>query len=435
VDDSWAKVQAAGKMLVGTSADYPPFESYSSFFEIDGFDVALMNDIGRRLGVQVEYVDYAFDGLGNGLQLGQLDAAIAAISVTAERQAYIDFSNVYLVSLGAALASDQTQVTINRVEDLAGYRVGVQSGTIFQDTLQTTLVDTGLTAAGNIFVYQRLDQAIEDLKNGQIDFVVMDLPAAEAAVQQGGFAIAGRGINPQNYAIALPKGALALKAEIDRVLNDMQADGTIVKFAQQYLNMNQLPPTPTPAPTSTPGPPPSCIDNLALVEHPEGGSPEQPLVVQPGQTFTKVWRVQNTGTCTWDTGYRVVYVDGNDPASSMGGQPTPVEGLVASGNVYDIRVNLVAPLRPGAYQGIWQMENSQGLGFGQRLPVTIDVPAPATATPAPTSTPSTDITFTVDRTQIKQGECVTFSWRVQNVREVYFRSTSTGKARIGKITG
>jgi ABC-type amino acid transport substrate-binding protein/heat shock protein HslJ len=379
-----------------------------------------MNDIGRRLGVQVEYVDYAFDGLGNGLQLGQLDAAIAAISVTAERQSYIDFSNVYLVSLGAALASDQTQVTINQVEDLAGYRVGVQSGSIFQDTLQTALVDTSLTAPGNIFVYQRLDKAIEDLKNGQIDFVVMDLPAAEAAVQQGGFAIAGQGINPQNYSIALPKGALALKAEIDRVLNDMQADGTIVKYAQQYLNMNQLPPTPTPAPTSTPGPPPACIDNLTLVEHPEGGSPEQPIVVQPGQAFTKVWRVQNSGTCTWNTGYRVVYVDGNDPASSMGGQPTPVDGLVAPGNVYDVRVDLVAPLKPGTYLGIWQMENSQSQGFGQRLPVTIEVPAPATATPAPTSTPSTDITFTVDRTQIKQGECVTFYWKVQNVREVYF---------------
>jgi heat shock protein HslJ len=223
------------------------------------------------------------------------------------------------------------------------------------------------------------------------------------------------------YAIALPKGAHSLRVEIDRVMNDMQADGTVAELAKRYLSLAQLPPTPTPAPTSTPAPPPSCVDNLTFVGHPDGtGSPEQPIVVGPGQSFTKVWRVQNSGTCAWDGGYRVVYVDGNDPASSMGGQPTPVEGLVASGNEYDVRVNLVAPLRPGTYLGIWQMENGQGQGFGQRLQVTIQVPAPVTATPAPTPTPAPGITFTVDRTQIKQGECVTFYWKVDNVREVYF---------------
>jgi polar amino acid transport system substrate-binding protein len=421
VDDSWARVQAAGKMVVGTSADYPPFEYYSGEFELDGFDVALMNEVGGRLGVGIEYVDYAFDGLGNALQLGQLDASIAAISVTAERQAVVDFTSVYLVSEGAVLASDQTQVAISRVEDLAGYRVGVQSGSIYQDWLQTALVDTGLTAPGDLFVYQRLDQAIDGLKNGQIEFVVMDLPTAEAALTQGGFAIAGKGLNQQMYAIALPKGATSLRTEIDRVIFDMQADGTIAQLAKRYLSLAQLPPTPAPAPTSTPAPPPSCVDNLTFVEHPDGGgSPEQPIVVGPGQNFTKVWRVQNSGTCTWDSSYRVVYVDGNDPASSMGGQPTPVEGLVAPDNTYDIQVNLVAPLRPGIYLGIWQMENGGGQGFGQRLQVTIQVPAPATATPAPTPTPAPGITFTVDRTQIKQGECVSFYWKVENVREIYF---------------
>jgi len=420
-DDSWARVQAAGKIVVGTSADYPPFEYYSGEFEIDGFDVALMNEVGQRLGVGVEYIDYAFDGLGNALQLGQLDAAIAAISVTAERQAVVDFTNVYLVSQDGVLATDQTQVAINRVEDLAGYRVGVQSGSVYEEWLETTLVDTGLTARDNLFTYQRLDEAIDGLRNGQIEFVVMDLPTAEATLTQGGFAIAGKGLNQQVYAIALPKGANALRAEIDRVMNDMQADGTVAELAKRYLSLAQLPPTPTPAPTSTPAPPPSCLDNLTFVGHVDGvGSPQNPIVVGPGQAFTKGWQVQNSGTCNWDGSYRVVYVDGNDPASSMGGQPTPVEGQVTPGQAYDVRVNLIAPLRPGTYLGIWQMENGQGQAFGQRLQVTIQVPAPVTATPAPTSTPPSNISFTVDRTQIKQGECVSFSWKVANIKEVYF---------------
>ena len=57
VDDSWERIQAAGRIVVGTSADYPPFESYVAPGQIDGFDIALMDEIGRQLGVQVVYVD------------------------------------------------------------------------------------------------------------------------------------------------------------------------------------------------------------------------------------------------------------------------------------------------------------------------------------------------------------------------------------------
>ena len=95
-DDSLARVQGAGKIVVGTSADYPPFEYYVSDFQVDGFDIALMNEIARRLGVQAEYRNFAFDGLVSALQINQIDTAIAAISVTSAREALVDFSNCVL---------------------------------------------------------------------------------------------------------------------------------------------------------------------------------------------------------------------------------------------------------------------------------------------------------------------------------------------------
>ena len=67
-DDSWDKVQKAGKLLVGTSADYAPFESYNDQYQIDGFDIALINEIAKQLGVTVELNDFAFDGLGGAVQ-------------------------------------------------------------------------------------------------------------------------------------------------------------------------------------------------------------------------------------------------------------------------------------------------------------------------------------------------------------------------------
>ncbi|MGD8903934.1 MAG: transporter substrate-binding domain-containing protein, partial [Anaerolineae bacterium] len=107
-DDSWDRIQAAGKMVVGTAADYPPFESYVAPGQIDGFDIALMDEIGRRLGVAIEYHDYAFDGLGPALTQGQIDTAIAAISRTPEREAVVDFSNVYLVAEDGVLAREDS---------------------------------------------------------------------------------------------------------------------------------------------------------------------------------------------------------------------------------------------------------------------------------------------------------------------------------------
>jgi polar amino acid transport system substrate-binding protein len=410
-DDSWDRIQAAGKIVVGTAADYPPFESYVAEGQIDGFDIALMDEIGRRLGVAVEYRDFAFDGLGPALTQGQIDAAIAAISRTPEREAVIDFTNVYLVSEDGVLAREDSNITIGSADDLAAYKVGVQRNTVYQDWIQTTFIDAGRMSPDNLFAYEKAEHAIRDLRDGRVELVAMDAQAAQAIVEEGGVKLVAKGRGQQHYAIALPKGALALKAKLDEVITGLYNDGTVAGLAQRYLGLPQVLPTPTPAPTSTPGPQPPCTDGLALVKHltQEGD-------MRPGQAFTKGWQVQNTGTCTWDTSYRLVFVDG----AKMGGEPVAVAREVQPGETYDLQINLVAPLNPGSYQGVWQMENGGGTAFGERLKVNIKVVGGPTVTPAPTQTPVPGITFTVDRTNIKAGECVTFYWKVENVKQVYF---------------
>lgn len=414
VDDSWERIQAAGKIVVGTAADYPPFEYRVDEAGIDGFDVALMDEIGRRQGVSVEYRDLAFDGLGPALELKQIDAAIAAISRTPDREAVVDFSNVYLVADDGVLARADSNITIGSADDLAQYRVGVQRDTVYQEWVQTTLIDPGRMSPDNLFAYEKAGDAIRDLKEQRLDLVIMDAQAAQALVDQGGVKLVAKGRGQQNYAIALPKGATALKAKLDEAITGMYNDGTIANLAQRYLGIAQVLPTPTPAPTSTPGPAPECVDGLTFLEHPSGDANNTEM--GPGEAFEKVWRVQNTGTCTWDSSYRVVHIEG----ARMGGAPTQIQGTVAPGQTYDVAVKLVAPLKAGTYQARWQMQNGQQRAFGERLPVSIRVRAVPTVTPAPTQTPVAGITFTVDRTSIQAGECVSFAWRVDNVREVYF---------------
>ena len=165
-DDSWERVQEAGKIVVGTAADYPPFEYYVENLRVDGFDIALMDEIGRRLGVQVDYRDFAFDGLGGALQLGQLDVAIAAISVVAEREAYVDFTDVYFVGEDAALAQEDSNITLSSVDDLGQYRVGVERGTVYESWLQTELVDTGKMPSSNLLAYEKAGDAVRALTQG-----------------------------------------------------------------------------------------------------------------------------------------------------------------------------------------------------------------------------------------------------------------------------
>ncbi len=182
-DDSWEAIQAAGKMIVGTSVDYPPFEFYVDAAKIDGFDIALMDEIGRRLGVQIEYRDIAFDGLGPALQVGQIDAAIAAISVTPEREASVDFSNVYFVGEDAILARADSNASIGTAVDLAAYKLGVQRNTVYQSWAQQTLVDSGQMPADNLLAYERAEDAVRDLGAQRVDLVMLDAQPAELATR------------------------------------------------------------------------------------------------------------------------------------------------------------------------------------------------------------------------------------------------------------
>ncbi len=426
-DDSWTKVQQAGKLIVGTSADYAPFESYNAQFKIDGFDIALINEVAKQLGVTVELNDFAFDGLGSALQIGQIDTAIAAISVTPERQAAADFSNVYYAGDDAVLVQANSTLSPKTPDLLVKNRLGVQQGSVYQTYAQTRLVDTGKMPQQNLLVYQDINQAVGDLKASRIEMVWMDLVPAQDYVTQGGVKIGAQDLNQQLYAIALKKGANALRNKINDALTTLQNNGTYAKLAQQYLKTSpseaQKPPVqPTPAPPQPTPAPPACVDGAAWVADLsyDDKNMTTPPVMQPGQPFTKGWRLRNVGTCPWTTSFKLAFSYGNVPAAQMGGQPIPVTKNVNPGETFDFQVNLVAPVAPGTYQGFWNMRNANNDKFGQTVWVGITVPGAPTPTPAPTQTPSPNISFTANPTTITAGQPVTFQWSTSNVKAVYF---------------
>jgi polar amino acid transport system substrate-binding protein len=411
--DAWTRIKAAGRMVIGTSADYPPFEYRTPTFTIDGFDAALMREIARRFGVSVELRDYAFDGLLDGIQLGQLDGAIAAISVTDERSQQVDFSRVYYVAQDAVLApADYGGGEITIAENLAGKRVGVQTGSVYETEMQRALVDTGLIKPADLVDYADIRDAVTALQAKSVDFVVMDAAPAQEIAQSGQAKLAGGGLTRQQFAIAMPVNQPALLAQVNGVLDALFAEGTIDRLAAKYLGTSgggAQPPAPTPVPTPAP-----CVNSMKWVAdltYDDHGM-KSPPVLQPGQKFTKTWRVRNSGTCPWQPDFYLDFVSG----TRMNGQPVKVGKTVAAGATADLSVNLVAPTAPGTYQGIWQMRDNQGVAFGERIWVGITVPgppSPPTPTPLPPLPPA-DMQisqFGVDRTSIRLGECVNLYWQ------------------------
>ncbi|HDS29047.1 MAG TPA: transporter substrate-binding domain-containing protein, partial [Candidatus Acetothermia bacterium] len=167
------------KLVVGTSADYEPFEYIAEDGSYTGFDIELMEEIAKRLDMEIEWQDIAFDGLIGSLQSDKIDAIIAAMSATPERAEQVDFTEPYFIGADAIIVAEGSGIPISRNEDMSGYRVGVQTGTI-----QEEWVDSNIDA--EVLRYERAEQAIMDLRSGRIDVVAMDYYAADAFVKQGG---------------------------------------------------------------------------------------------------------------------------------------------------------------------------------------------------------------------------------------------------------
>ncbi len=238
-------------MVIGLSADYPPFEFYTDNFLLDGFDVALIREIGELLALDVEIKDMAFDGLFGSLRLNNIDVAISAISVSQERERIVGFSNIYFVSEDAVLANANSEIdSIPTEGELAFLRVGVQRGTVYDAWLTTNLVDSGLMPEENLHRYQQANKAVEDLAAGLIELVVLDLEPANIAAEQGAVKIVAQGLNPQRYAMAVPRRAPQLQSELNRALLQLQISGQLADLVEEYIGIpeEEQPPLPTPPP-------------------------------------------------------------------------------------------------------------------------------------------------------------------------------------------
>ncbi len=223
-----------GKLIVGTNAEFPPFEYLGDDGNPDGFDIALIKAIGEKLGAEVEIQNMEFGSLITSIG-SKIDVSIAGMTITEERKNAVDFSDPYYDAVQFVLLP--TDSTVAAKADLLGKNIGCQLGTTGEYLIDDLIAEDGATQKKS---YNKAVDAVNDLLNGRVDAVIIDKNPAQVFAENYSDQIkltdgADFGFEAEQYAIALPKGDTALAEQINKALSEIKADGTFDSLVKQYI--------------------------------------------------------------------------------------------------------------------------------------------------------------------------------------------------------
>ena len=221
-----------GKVIVASNIAYPPFE-YSPKGRPQGFDIDLMNEIGKRAGFEVEYKNVRFDSILRGLNADLFDAAISAMTITKQREAQIDFSDPYFDADQALLVASDSEV--HSVDDLAEAPVGVQAGSTGQIKAEELLDDGQI---GEMKPYRTIGGAFTALEKGEVEGAIYDLSAAHKKIEKrdGEIKFVESISTGEQYGIAFPKDS-SLVDPVNQALLEIKDDGTYEKLYEKWIGM------------------------------------------------------------------------------------------------------------------------------------------------------------------------------------------------------
>ncbi|WHH61414.1 basic amino acid ABC transporter substrate-binding protein [Petroclostridium sp. X23] len=223
-----SKISKNGTVVMGTNAEFPPFEYRNDKGEVDGFDAAMAKEIAKELGVELKIEDMAFDSLLNALKSGKIDFVAAGMSVTPDRLQNVDFSEAYYTASQKIIVK-KDNADIKGKADLEGKKIGVQEGTT-GDLEASKIKDAKLSR------FKKGIDAIMDLKNGKVDAVVIDASPAEVFVSKNDdLKIIEEELTQEEYAIAVRKGDRELLEKINKVIKDLKDSGKYDELVTQYI--------------------------------------------------------------------------------------------------------------------------------------------------------------------------------------------------------
>jgi len=238
--------QQVPQYKIASEIDYPPFEFRDTAGNVTGYDIDLMNAIGKVEGFQPVFQDMNFDGIIAAVQANSVDAGISAFSITADREQTINFSIPYYLS-GLSIAVAANNTTINSIADLKGKRIAVQNGTTGMDRAKAV-------PGATVVPFDHVPEALMDVKNGDAVALINDLPVNLYYMNQSPntFKLAGPTLDSEPYGIVVAKNRPQVLQQINDGLNKIKASGEFVTIYQKWFGVAPQPYLPGQPPTTTP---------------------------------------------------------------------------------------------------------------------------------------------------------------------------------------
>ena len=227
------KVKNKGTLNVALNPHFAPFE-FKTIQDgkdtIAGADIEIAKAIGDELGVKVKFSEMSFDNVLASVQSGKADIAISGISATKERQKIFDFSDTYYDSETVLLVKKDATETYKQISDFSKKSIAVQKGSIQENIAKANLSDA------NAVSLAQPGEAINELKSGQVEGVVLEKAIAKGYVDQNSDLtmsdIALKSDSNDAYAVAMPKGSDDLKAKVNKIIAKLKKEGKIDSYVQ-----------------------------------------------------------------------------------------------------------------------------------------------------------------------------------------------------------
>ena len=224
-------VQAPKVLKVGTEPTFAPFEfQKEGSKEFDGFDMDLICAIGKQLNMKVEILNMGFDALIPAINAGNIDVAIAGMSITPDRQKAVDMSDPYYVS-GLVVVVGKDNAAVKSVNDLNDKGIAVQIGT-------TGAERAAKVPGAKVKNFNTNAEVFLELKNKGVEAVIIDKPVAEYFLATGGgkdyAKIVGDTMEAESYGISLKKNS-PLTKDINKALLDLKKNGEYEKLYTKWF--------------------------------------------------------------------------------------------------------------------------------------------------------------------------------------------------------
>ena len=222
-----------GTLRVGMDAGFPPFEFVAADGALVGFDVDLARELGRRLGVEVQFVaNLPYDGLYDALTAHRVDVVISALVVNPARLADFAYSIPYF-DAGQVLVAPAGEAGIEGRADMGGRTLAVEFGA--RGDMEARKWGRRM-ADLTIAPHQTAAGALAAVAAGEADGALVDHVSALAAIEAGSrLVIVGSSVVEEPYAVAVRQESQRLLQAINEALAAMEADGTMDALLEQWM--------------------------------------------------------------------------------------------------------------------------------------------------------------------------------------------------------